>query len=205
MSNRIQDNDVARDFLKNLSDSSALDSPTKAALCAVLGACPAALILDHTPVTSTNGTSQVETATALGTATANGGVNITLTSVGFTGMSQVGVAIGDTPTLWAAKVRAVLGLNEAITHLFAIGGTGADIVLTAKAAAANDATLNLAIDPTAINTVGITSAPTSVNTTPGVAPTGDIASQVGQDAIVNGVGVYKALTVLPTTWSANLA
>jgi hypothetical protein len=99
----------------------------------------------------------------------------------------------------------VLGLNEAITHLFAIGGTGADIVLTAKAAAANDATLNLAIDPTAINTVGITSAPTSVNTTPGVAPTGDIASQVGQDAIVNGVGVYKALTVLPTTWSANLA
>lgn len=119
------------------------------------------------------GTKQAETATAVGTASGNGSVTATLTAANVTGSplaTTVAILLSDTPTQWAAKVRTALGNVTAIAKRFTIGGTGADIVLMAKRAAANDATLNLAL-ANGSPSPGITPAATSANTTAGVADT----------------------------------
>jgi hypothetical protein len=77
----------------------------------------------------------------------------------------VAILIGDTPAVWAPKVRTALRANAVISAMFDISGTGANIVATSRVGAADDATLNIAI---AAGTTGITAAPTSTNTTAGV-------------------------------------
>jgi hypothetical protein len=118
-----------------------------------------------------DGTRQVETATAAGTVSTAGNASITVTAAGMTGSPKVysvAVALSDTASVWAGKVRTALGADNALTALFTVGGSGTSIVLTAKSIlAGNDATLNIAI---ATGTaVGITAAPTSATTTTGVA------------------------------------
>jgi hypothetical protein len=54
---------------------------------------------------------------------------------------------------------------------YVVSGTGASIILTAKRAAANDATLNISLTNKSESSPGITDANTSANTTAGVAPT----------------------------------
>lgn len=122
---------------------------------------------------TTEGTKQVETATAAGTASGSGNVTATLTAANVTGSplaTTVAIASGDTATVWAGKVRTSLAAVTAISKRFTIGGTGADIVLTAKRAAANDTTLNLAL-ANGSPSPGITPAASSTNTTSGVADT----------------------------------
>ena len=141
------------------------------------------------------GFQQIETATAVGTVTAAGNASIVVTAAGMTGSPltiPVPVALSDTPTLWAAKVRSALSSNAAVSLLLAISGTGTSIILTRKPTytfnvptgslyhyAANDATLNLAISTG--TATGITAAPTSINTQSGTATDGVRSYNHGAD------------------------
>ena len=123
----------------------------------------------HTPV------AQVETATAAGTVTTAGRAKCTLTADGMPGSPlhvPFDVELGDGANEIAAALRAALA-NHAIvdiTEYFGISGEGAEVILTAKVPAANDTTLNIAIDNGEGEGAceGVTPAATSANTTAGV-------------------------------------
>ncbi len=116
------------------------------------------------------GTSQVETATAAGTVSGSGNATVTVTAVGMTNSPKavsVPVVNGDTASVVGGKIRAALEADVDVSAFFEVSGSGANVVLTAKAHTANDGTMNIAI---ATGTAtGITAAPTSANTTAGVA------------------------------------
>jgi glutamate/tyrosine decarboxylase-like PLP-dependent enzyme len=59
--------------------------------------------------------------------------------------TTAGVAPDDAAGV-AGKIRTALGLDADVSGFFTIGGTGANVALTAKAEAANGATMNIAID-----------------------------------------------------------
>ena len=152
------------------------------------------------------GNEQVETATAAGTVTTAGNATVTVTSAGMTGSPKavsVAVALSDTPTLWAAKVRTALTADTDVGGRFTVSGSTTAIVLTRKATTVvsgdithhihpvTDATLNIAI---ATGTaVGITAAATSAGTTVGVATTGVL--------IYDGDGKDFEGTTIPTMTS----
>jgi predicted secreted protein len=77
----------------------------------------------------------------------------------------VPVVDDDTPSMVAAKARAAIGANAAITALYHVGGSGAEVVLTRKAAVANVADLNIAYDNDTC--AGLTPDATSDNTVVG--------------------------------------
>jgi hypothetical protein len=111
---------------------------------------------------------QVETATAAGTITGDGNAAVIVTAVGMTGTPKtidVAVVSGDTPAVWAGKVRTALAADGAVTALYAVGGTTTAIKLTRKVPAANDGTLNISLDNGTCT--GITTAASSANTTAG--------------------------------------
>ena len=127
------------------------------------------------------GTAQIETATAAGTITASGNASVTVTSAGMAASPltiSVPVVIGDTASAWAAKVRAALAADTTVAARFTIGGVATAISLTRLAAtvgglpirSANDASLNIALANGTCT--GISAAPTSTNTTTGVATSG---------------------------------
>jgi len=127
------------------------------------------------------GVAQVETATAAGTVTATGDASVIVTSAGMTGSPLtilVPVANGDTPTVWAGKVRTVLTANATIAARFTVGGSTTAISLTRLPAtvggvsiySATDGTLNIALANG--TSTGITAAATSANTTAGTATSG---------------------------------
>ena len=125
------------------------------------------------------GTAQVETATVVAAAgcTSNGTCSLTFTSAAVTG-SPLTVVVqlttaSNTATLVAAALAAGLAANTAIAAVWTVTSSGADIIITRKSDAngykyANEANTNLAI-PLAL---GITAAPTSTSTTPGVVSSG---------------------------------
>jgi len=90
-----------------------------------------------------------------------------LTAAPTSANTTAGVAPDDADAV-AGKIRAALALVTAIDDFFTISGSDDDVVLTVKANAANDATLNISIDNDTCT--GLTAAPTSANTTAGVAP-----------------------------------
>jgi hypothetical protein len=114
---------------------------------------------------------QVETATAAGTVGPSGAGNaIATVTAGVLGSASsrvvsFAVANNDTPTIWAAKARAALAADPVVRLFFVVSGTGTAIVITAKLAAANDATMNLAIGTG--TATGITPVVTSTHTTAG--------------------------------------
>lgn len=131
------------------------------------------------------GTAQVETATASGTITLSGNASITVTSAGMTGspkLVSVAVTNGDTADVWAGKVRTALAADVDISGRFSVGGAADSIVLTRLKTSTfagpesvdvypdNDGSLNIAIANGTCT--GITAAPTSTNTTAGVATSG---------------------------------
>jgi hypothetical protein len=134
-----------------------------------------------TATTFVTGAAQVETATAAGTITASGNASVTVTSAGMTGSPltiSVPVVLGDTASVWAGKVRTALAANATIAAGFVVGGTTTAISLARIPAtigglqifSANDGTLNIALANGTCT--GITAAPTSANTTAGVATSG---------------------------------
>lgn len=117
------------------------------------------------------GTAQVETATVVGTIGPAGAGNAkaVVTAAGMTGSPKTvttAVANNDTASIVAGKMRVSLAADVNVAAFFTVGGTGANIVLTRLAAAANDATMNIATDNDTCT--GLTAEPTSVNTTAGV-------------------------------------
>ena len=115
--------------------------------------------------------SQVETATivAASGATSSGNLAVTVTAAGVTGSPlAIPVAlvtgVDTTASLIAAKVRTALGANTALGVLYTVGGSGANITLTRKVAANNDATLKIAVAAG----LGVSAITESTNTTAGV-------------------------------------
>ena len=163
---------------------------------------------------------QVETATAAGTVTTSGNATVTVTAAGLTGSPlavSVAVVDTDTATLVAGKIRTALAADADIASMFAISGETTAIILTRLpvgsyvvgsetiiAAFANDATLNVAIAND--TSVGITAAPTSANTTAGVAADGAYIWNDDIDfegfALASPTAVY-ALAIDHTTQDAN--
>lgn len=130
------------------------------------------------------GAAQVETATAAGTATADGNITTTVTSTGMAGSPlaiTTAILNGDTASVWAGKVRATLAANAVIAGRFTVSGTTTAIVLTRKPGTvlndgtetvnlflAEDASLNIALaGPT-----GVSAAPTSTGTVAGTVTSG---------------------------------
>ena len=151
------------------------------------------------PYPTLMGTRQVETATGVGTVTGAGNVRVTLTASGMDGSPlaiDVPVTLGQTASQWMATVRGYFSTTPQVQMYFVVSGSGTNMVLTRKSPyAGNDSTLNIAIAQT--TATGITAAPTSVNTTAGVAfsPMNEItfydanvsvaASQVGTSVLLN--------------------
>ncbi len=119
------------------------------------------------------GDKQVETATVVGTieAAGAGDVEVIVTAAGMDNSPKtvtVAVANDDTASEVAGKIRAALALDADVDGFFTITGSDAEVILTAKAAAANDATMNISIDNGTSD--GLTAALTSEDTTAGNAP-----------------------------------
>lgn len=142
-----------------------------------------------------SGTRQVETATVVGSIGVSGAGNasVIVTAAGLTGSPitlSVAVANSDTASQVAGKIRTALGLNANVIAMFVVGGTGATVTLTSILAAADDGTLNISIDNDTCT--GLTAAPTSVNTTAGVAGTATVN-------ILSASGLYNATNIATTT------
>jgi len=122
----------------------------------------------HAPV------AQVETATAAGTVSTAGNAAVTVKSALFEAdeVVDVPVELSDDAAAIALAIRTALAANENIAEHFTVSGADAAVILTAKVAATNDDTLNIAIDDGTGDgaSEGVTTAATSANTTPGVAP-----------------------------------
>lgn len=141
------------------------------------------------------GAAQQETATAAGTVTAAGNIAVTVTAAGMTGSPktiQVAAALNDVAATWAGKVRAALAADAAVAAMFTVIGTGTAIGLARKPLAtftvgsetvniyaANDGTLNIALDNG--TTTGVTPAASSANTTLGVETEGVKVFYEGED------------------------
>ena len=117
----------------------------------------------------TSGVAQVETAVIVGTISGTGDATFTLTSGIVTGSPlaiSVPVVAADTPTVVAAKAAVVFNATAAVSTHFTASSNAANLILTAKKAAANDATLNIAY--TNGTCTGLTPNATSTDTTAGV-------------------------------------
>ena len=123
-------------------------------------------VQNHTPV------KQVETATAAGTVTTAGNAKVTVKSALFDADEVVAVPVklNDDANAIALAIRTALAANDTIAAHFDVSGADAAVILTAKLAAANDNTLNIAIDNGTGDgaSEGVTTAATSANTTAGV-------------------------------------
>ena len=153
------------------------------------------------PFSTAMGTQQVETATGIGTVTGAGNVRVVITASGMDESPftiDVPVTLDQTASQWMSTVRAYVESTPQVRMQFAVSGSGADMILTRRSPyAANDSTLNISIGGTGTTATGITAAPTSTNTTAGVAfsPMSEItfydayvsvaASQVGTSVLLN--------------------
>jgi len=115
--------------------------------------------LDH-------GISSENTTAGFATDAGTGNAIITITSALFaTQTINVTLTHNDSAAAAAGKMRTAISANSTVATYYNIGGSGANIVLTAKAAAANDASLNIAYANDTIT--GLIDKPTSDNTTAG--------------------------------------
>ena len=117
------------------------------------------------------GTAQVETAvvTAAAGPTESDTLQILVTSARFTAPEAVSCALLDADadaSAVATKIRAALTADTVVNTHFTVGGSGANVVLTARVAAANDATLNVEW----YGVSGVSDLEASTDTTAGVAP-----------------------------------
>ena len=91
---------------------------------------------------------QVETATVVGTISTAGNATVIVTAAGVTGSPitfPVAVALSDTATAVAGKIRTALSGNANLTALYTVGGPGASVTLTRNAIANEDANLNISV------------------------------------------------------------
>jgi hypothetical protein len=118
-----------------------------------------------------NGIRQVETNTVVAAAgiTGDGNARAIVTANGMIGSPKtVTVAVTTaltTATLIATAFRTALKIDANVNRFFIVGGSGADITLTAIEPQANDSTMNFTIED--VTSTGITDSLTSTNTTAG--------------------------------------
>lgn len=153
-------------------------NPTPAQIIAAITNQAATLgkIIKPGDISAAGGTAQVETATVIGTigGAGAGNVTVTVTAAGSVALASgkaisVAVANSDSAATVAGKIRTALAADADVNAFFIVSGTGANIVLTTRARAANDTTMNLAIANG--TTTDLTNAPNSTNTTAGAAQT----------------------------------
>lgn len=117
---------------------------------------------------------------------------------------NVPVTVGDSPAIWAGKVRTALGVT-AITDHYTVSGSGTNIILTANVVAANDSTLNISLANGTSN--GIATAATSANTTAGHAGSGN-ATVIVTSSIVSGSPLTVSVPVVvgdtASTWAGRV-
>ena len=138
-------------------------------------------------VRTTEGTKQVETATVATAPTGAGNATVTVTAANITG-SPVAVTVPllgtENANQTAVKIVTALNANVAIRKRFTASHGSPTVHLTANRAAANDATLNIAI-ANGSPSPGLTPAATSANTTAGVA-----------DTITNTLNLYDVQAIV---------
>jgi len=118
------------------------------------------------------GRQQIETGTVVGAIVDSGNATVIVTAVGMTGSPKtinVTVVALDSASTVAGKIRTALAADVDVSGFFIISGMNAAVVLIARVAAANGATMNISIDNGTCT--GLTAAPTSTNTQTGIAPT----------------------------------
>lgn len=139
---------------------------------------------------------QVITKVVTAAPSADGTITLTVTAAGMDN-SPVAVEVElvalthTTQTLVAAAIRTALAANADIAAFFTVGGTGASVVLTALAAAADDATMDLSFVDT--DTTGATMGATA-DTTAGALNT--YAARQYQVAYEAGESAGDALDVM---------
>lgn len=136
-----------------------------------------------------------------------GNATVVVTSSSITGSPitlSVPVASSDTASIVADKIKAAIENNANITAVYDVSASGADVILTAKAPAANVSNLNIAISNGTC--AGLTTVSTSTNTTAGVAPvkqqeniyvTGTIGTAGNAAVVVTAAGMANS----PITFS----
>lgn len=167
---------VANDAAIGVSNQTVnLTGATKAyCVSATLATAADTLTIDTATGIATIGTtpvSQVETATVVAAsgATSSGNLAVTVTGARITGSPlafSVALVTGvdTTATLIAAKIRTAFNANTALTSVYTVGGTGANVTLTETSAQNNDGTLNIAITAA----LGVSAIVSSTNTTTGI-------------------------------------
>lgn len=152
---------------------------------------------------------QVETATAAGTVTLDGNAAVVVTGAALENSPKtfaVAVLNTDTASTWAGKVRTALTADANISAAYTVSGAGASIVLTAKVAVANDATLNISLDNGTCT--GITTAASSANTTAGVATGAGNATVTVTGARISGSPLAVSVAVadgdVAATWAGKV-
>ncbi|MGE0903069.1 hypothetical protein [Dehalococcoides mccartyi] len=131
-----------------------------------------------------------------------GNATVVVTSSSITGSPitlSVPVASSDTASIVADKIKAAIENNANITAVYDVSASGADVILTAKAPAANVSNLNIAISNGTC--AGLTTVSTSTNTTAGVAPvkqqeniyvTGTIGTAGNATVVVTAAGMANS-------------
>lgn len=142
--------------------------------------------------TITAAVAQVETATAAGTITLAGNATVIVTGAALENSPKtfsVPVLLSDDASAIALAIRTALAADENIDDAYVVSGATDAVILTAKVAVANDATLNIAVDNGTCE--GITPDASSTNTTAGVASGAGNAS-----VVVTGAGIdYSPITL----------
>ena len=133
------------------------------------------------------GTSQVETMTASGTAKAPGTVTVVVNSAYLPNAPisvDVELAGNETSTLQGQLYRNALAANPTISNRYLISGSGSSVVLTDKVKAADDPMLRLTVSDT--DSTGINQVTFSANTVKGVESRLMFQTENYKNAIVSG-------------------
>lgn len=144
---------------------------------------------------------QIETAVIVGTITLAGDATVTLTSgltVGSPLALTIPLALNDTPTQSAVKIAAFLNATPAVALDYVATSDAANVILTAKVAAANDATLNIAY--TNDSCTGLTPDASSNNTHSGSTKTGALKVQV-TGVLLNGTETIEYIDMFGTDYA----
>jgi predicted secreted protein len=118
------------------------------------------------------GIQQVDSTPIVGAITGSGNATVTVTKSGMTGSPlaiSVAVLNGDSVDTACTKMAAAMNLTANFSAVLEASANGSTLIVRAKTAAANDATMNVAY--TNGTCTGLTPDATSDNTTAGVAPT----------------------------------
>ncbi len=149
--------------LISLSDESAAAGVTRIDIPTIdVSAVKAMVISSDVDVDITTNAKQAEKATVVGSCTGTGNATVIVTAVGLSGTplsTSVSISNGDSAATVGGKIRTALGAVTAITDVFGVSGSGAEVILTKLADGTTDSTFNISIANG--TSTGLTSAPTS--------------------------------------------